>query len=244
MLNSLQKTATAVAHCKRGNGLLKVNGKPLEMLEPATLQYKVSSRLGRCSEPLNQLLCVIMGWNLCVPAAPGARVAAGEGALRWSWHQSQSEGWWTCRTSLRSEGNSRFPKDEIKPGVFNPMVLYFTAIRQAISKALVAYYQKCEYIHVPQTWCLIVCAIGDAFQTILCLHCSYLWCRLEIAVKSVYMERFKDVTLALVYDGSRLSGPSRDQTWMLDEAHDWCLRGYGQWHLQLGQRSCLHARNP
>uniref|UniRef100_A0A3P8X8V4 Small ribosomal subunit protein uS9 n=1 Tax=Esox lucius TaxID=8010 RepID=A0A3P8X8V4_ESOLU len=37
-----KKTATAVAHCKRGNGLIKVNGRPLEMIEPATLQYKVS----------------------------------------------------------------------------------------------------------------------------------------------------------------------------------------------------------
>lgn len=36
-----QKTATAVAHCKRGNGLIKVNGRPLEMIEPRTLQYKV-----------------------------------------------------------------------------------------------------------------------------------------------------------------------------------------------------------
>lgn len=130
MLNSSQKTATAVAHCKRGNGLLKVNGKPLEMLEPATLQYKVSSRLGGCSGPVNQLLCVILGWHLRVPAAPGARVAAGEGALCWSWHQSQSEGWWTCRTSLRSEGNSCFPKRSNKSCcscVFNPMVLYLNS---------------------------------------------------------------------------------------------------------------------
>ena len=36
-----QKTATAVAHCKRGNGLIKVNGRPLEMIEPRTLQYKL-----------------------------------------------------------------------------------------------------------------------------------------------------------------------------------------------------------
>ena len=36
-----KKTATAVAHCKRGNGLIKVNGRPLEMIEPRTLQYKV-----------------------------------------------------------------------------------------------------------------------------------------------------------------------------------------------------------
>uniref|UniRef100_A0A2K5JZ75 Small ribosomal subunit protein uS9 n=1 Tax=Colobus angolensis palliatus TaxID=336983 RepID=A0A2K5JZ75_COLAP len=36
-----KKTATAVAHCKRGNGLIKVNGRPLEMIEPRTLQYKL-----------------------------------------------------------------------------------------------------------------------------------------------------------------------------------------------------------
>uniref|UniRef100_H0VV17 Small ribosomal subunit protein uS9 n=1 Tax=Cavia porcellus TaxID=10141 RepID=H0VV17_CAVPO len=36
-----KKTATAVAHCKRGNSLIKVNGRPLEMIEPRTLQYKL-----------------------------------------------------------------------------------------------------------------------------------------------------------------------------------------------------------
>jgi small subunit ribosomal protein S16e len=36
-----KKTDTAVAHCKRGNGLIKVNGHPLEMIEPRTLQYKL-----------------------------------------------------------------------------------------------------------------------------------------------------------------------------------------------------------
>ena len=36
-----QKTATAVAHCKRGHGLIKVNGRPLKHIEPATLQYKL-----------------------------------------------------------------------------------------------------------------------------------------------------------------------------------------------------------
>ncbi|KAM3841706.1 LOW QUALITY PROTEIN: small ribosomal subunit protein uS9-like [Vipera latastei] len=38
---SRKKTATAVVHCKRGNGLIKVNGRPLEMIEPRTLQYKL-----------------------------------------------------------------------------------------------------------------------------------------------------------------------------------------------------------
>jgi small subunit ribosomal protein S16e len=36
-----KKTATAVAHCKQGNGIMKVNGKPLHLMEPATLRYKV-----------------------------------------------------------------------------------------------------------------------------------------------------------------------------------------------------------
>uniref|UniRef100_A0A2I2ZUT6 Small ribosomal subunit protein uS9 n=1 Tax=Gorilla gorilla gorilla TaxID=9595 RepID=A0A2I2ZUT6_GORGO len=36
-----KKTATAVAHCKRGSGLIKVNERPLEMIEPPTLQYKL-----------------------------------------------------------------------------------------------------------------------------------------------------------------------------------------------------------
>ena len=38
----LKKTATAVAHCKQGNGLIKVNGFPLHLVEPAPLRFKVS----------------------------------------------------------------------------------------------------------------------------------------------------------------------------------------------------------
>ena len=36
-----QKTATAVAYCKRGNGLIKVNGVPLHLVQPETLSMKV-----------------------------------------------------------------------------------------------------------------------------------------------------------------------------------------------------------
>ena len=39
-----------MAHCKRGNGLIKVNGRPLEMIEPRTLQCKLLEpvlRLGK-----------------------------------------------------------------------------------------------------------------------------------------------------------------------------------------------------
>jgi len=36
-----KKTATAVAHCKQGKGLVKVNGKPLNLVEPQVLRFKV-----------------------------------------------------------------------------------------------------------------------------------------------------------------------------------------------------------
>merc|ERR1712080_469656 len=37
----LKMTATAVAHCRAGQGLIKVNGKPLEQIEPKALQFKL-----------------------------------------------------------------------------------------------------------------------------------------------------------------------------------------------------------
>merc|ERR1711994_124036 len=36
-----KKTATWVAYCKRGKGLIKVNGRPLEQVEPKALQFKL-----------------------------------------------------------------------------------------------------------------------------------------------------------------------------------------------------------
>ena len=36
-----KKTATAVAHCKRGKGLIKINGVPLALVEPEILRFKV-----------------------------------------------------------------------------------------------------------------------------------------------------------------------------------------------------------
>ncbi|KAJ3378861.1 40S ribosomal protein S16 [Lobulomyces angularis] len=36
-----KKTATAVAYCKRGRGLIKINGAPLDQLEPEILKFKV-----------------------------------------------------------------------------------------------------------------------------------------------------------------------------------------------------------
>lgn len=36
-----KRNATAVAHCKEGRGLIKVNGRPLELVEPKGLKLKV-----------------------------------------------------------------------------------------------------------------------------------------------------------------------------------------------------------
>ncbi|GAB6030008.1 40S ribosomal protein S16 [Chamberlinius hualienensis] len=83
-----KKTATAVAYCKRGKGLLKVNGRPLELLEPQLLRHKLL-------EPI-----LLLGRDRFSGVDIRVRVKGGG-------HVSQ---------------------------------IY--AIRQSISKALVAYYQK------------------------------------------------------------------------------------------------------
>ena len=87
---SAQKTATAVAYCKRGKGLIKVNGRPLELVEPKALAYKLQ-------EPV-----LLLGKDRFADVDIRIRVKGGG-------HTSQ---------------------------------IY--AIRQALSKSLVAYYQKCE----------------------------------------------------------------------------------------------------
>uniref|UniRef100_A0A034VAR4 Small ribosomal subunit protein uS9 n=1 Tax=Bactrocera dorsalis TaxID=27457 RepID=A0A034VAR4_BACDO len=83
-----KKTATAVAYCKRGHGLLRVNGRPLEQIEPKVLQYKLQ-------EPL-----LLLGKEKFAGVDIRVRVSGGG-------HVAQ---------------------------------IY--AIRQAISKALIAFYQK------------------------------------------------------------------------------------------------------
>merc|ERR1711942_155260 len=83
-----KKTATAVAHCKRGRGLIKVNGRPLDIVEPAPLRMKLQ-------EPVMLL------------------------------------------------GKDRFSGVDIRVRVRGGgHVAQIYVIRQAISKSLVAYYQK------------------------------------------------------------------------------------------------------
>ncbi|CAL5869627.1 uncharacterized protein PFLUO_LOCUS3857 [Penicillium psychrofluorescens] len=83
-----KKTATAVAHCKQGKGLVKVNGQPLSLVQPEILRFKVY-------EPL-----LIVGVDKFAGVDIRVRVSGGG-------HTSQ---------------------------------VY--AIRQAIAKSIVAYYQK------------------------------------------------------------------------------------------------------
>ncbi|GJP67599.1 hypothetical protein CLOP_g24404, partial [Closterium sp. NIES-67] len=83
-----KKTAVAVAHCKRGKGLIRLNGSPLELIEPDTLRAKAF-------EPVT-----VLGKDKFANVDIRIRVQGGG-------HVSQ---------------------------------IY--AIRQAIAKALVAYYQK------------------------------------------------------------------------------------------------------
>ena len=87
-----KKTATAVAHCKRGSGLIKLNGSPLDLVQPEILKTKVY-------EPILLL------------------------------------------------GKERFANVDIRvrvSGGGNVSQLY--AIRQAIAKAIVAFYQKCKVL--------------------------------------------------------------------------------------------------
>merc|ERR1719271_1106552 len=83
-----KKTAIAVSYCKRGRGIIKINGCPIELVEPETLRYKVY-------EPILLL-----------------------GSARFS----------TVDIRIR-----------VKGGGFTSQIY---AIRQAIAKSLVAYYQK------------------------------------------------------------------------------------------------------
>merc|ERR1711871_637794 len=84
-----KKTAIAVAYCKRGRGIIKVNGCPIELVEPETLRYKVF-------EPI-----LLVGKERFLGVDIRIRV---------------------------------------KGGGFTSQIY---AIRQAIAKSLVAFYQKC-----------------------------------------------------------------------------------------------------
>jgi small subunit ribosomal protein S16e len=86
----MQKNSVAVAYCKRGKGELRLNGSPLELVQPETMRWKVM-------EPVLLL-----------------------GKQRFS----------NLDIRIRVKGGGR--------------VSQIYAIRQAIAKSVIAFYQKCE----------------------------------------------------------------------------------------------------
>lgn len=92
-----KKNAVAVAFCKRGKGLIKINGYPIELVEPAGLRLKTY-------EPILLL------------------------------------------------GKEKFANVDIrirvKGGGYTAQIY---AIRQALAKSLVAYYQKCKSAPAPSS---------------------------------------------------------------------------------------------
>jgi len=83
-----KKNAVAVAYCKEGSGLIKINGAPIELVEPQALRYKVF-------EPMLLL------------------------------------------------GNKRYSQVDIRVRVKGGgYVAQIYAIRQALARAMIAYYQK------------------------------------------------------------------------------------------------------
>ncbi|EFO92822.1 CRE-RPS-16 protein [Caenorhabditis remanei] len=98
-----KKTATAVAHCKKGQGLIKVNGRPLEFLEPQILRIKL------------QVTFIHIFYFLCL----------------------------IFQEPLLLVGKERFQDVDIRIRVSGGgHVAQIYAVRQALAKALVAYYHK------------------------------------------------------------------------------------------------------
>lgn len=98
-----QKTAIAVAHCKLGKGVMKLNGQPIDIMQPECLKMKAI-------EPVLLLGAErFANLDIRITVKGGGRVAQIYGRL---------------------------------------LVLCFEiiAIRQAISRAIVAYYQKCMVV--------------------------------------------------------------------------------------------------
>ncbi|KHO01173.1 30S ribosomal protein S9 [Metarhizium album ARSEF 1941] len=115
-----KKTATAVAHCKAGRGLVKVNGRPLGLVQPEILRFKrlhtlpLISSLGRSILDLG--------------------IFANDGGPR---------GGKQVYEPLLVVGLDKFANVDIRvrvTGGGHTSQVY--AIRQAIAKSLIAYYQK------------------------------------------------------------------------------------------------------
>ncbi|KAK1254155.1 hypothetical protein MKX08_008150 [Trichoderma sp. CBMAI-0020] len=115
-----KKTATAVAHCKAGRGLVKVNGRPLSLVQPEILRFK----------PLQFALGQI-------------RMPEGFNFVREKKLEMATDFVLKVYEPLLVVGLDKFANVDIRvrvTGGGHTSQIY--AIRQAIAKSLIAYYQK------------------------------------------------------------------------------------------------------
>merc|ERR1711879_358980 len=117
-----KKTATAVAYAKRGKGLIKVNGRPLELVEPKALQFKLL-------EPV-----LLLGQDRFADIDIRIRVKGGghvsqiyaiRQALSKSWSPTTRSTWMSraSRRSRTSSSSTTAPCWSLTPGGTNPRSL-------------------------------------------------------------------------------------------------------------------------
>ncbi|RMY18177.1 hypothetical protein D0866_13251 [Hortaea werneckii] len=134
-----KKTATAVAHCKQGKGLIKVNGQPLGLVEPQIMRFKVY-------EPV-----LILGLDKFVMEGESEEINGTSGLGRVCWPPNT---WRTGKEGLGRLWAFETRSEHMLIGIFAADVdirvrvrggghtSQIYAIRQAIAKSIVAYYQK------------------------------------------------------------------------------------------------------
>lgn len=118
----LQKTAVAVAHVKRGNGMIKLNG---ELLCKSRQYNSLPQQVANCPPEL----------STCYSSGTPLELIASE-TLRWK-----------VQEPILLLGKQRFQTVDIRiraQGGGHVSQIY--AIRQAIAKGLVAFYQKCTLV--------------------------------------------------------------------------------------------------
>jgi len=124
-----------VSHCKRGKGLIKVNGIPLELVQPEILRFKVFEPillLGRAR---------FAGVDMRVRVKGGGHVSQVYGARPHQRSLKASRGPPCNSLLLGQPAQLPFSPTTRAPDT-RTRLSDLPAIRQAIAKSLVAFYQK------------------------------------------------------------------------------------------------------
>ena len=128
-----KKTAVAVSYCKKGRGLIKINGCPIELVEPEILRFKVFEPillLGRDRFANVDIRIRVKGGGYTAQIYGASSHAAPCMRVR-------------CRCLQRGRGPGGACVRLTRAGSC------LAAIRQALAKAIVAYYQKCALRRSP-----------------------------------------------------------------------------------------------